>query len=300
MVKTANGVPKMVVVVGETASGKSALAVELARQFDGELVCADSWTVYEGFNVGTAKPSAAERAAVRHHLLDVADPRQGFSAVEFQKLAKAAIEDITGRGKLPIMVGGTGLYIDSVLYEYEFLPAPAEVLRDELNVLTLEQLQTRAGEMRLDTTGIDMRNKRRIIRLIENEGVRPGRGEMRDNTLVLGLARDREHLRERVEARVDAMLAAGLEDEVKALADKYGWEAEPMKGIGYREWRPYFEPRPELHQDVALTRERIVAATMGLAKRQRTWFKRNPRIHWLEGMNTTTEAVDLVTTLLGD
>lgn len=288
----------LVAVVGETASGKSALAFRLAKEFNGELICADSWTVYKGFDIGTAKPSAKERAAVRHHLLDVAEPAAGFSAVEFQKLARSAIDDIVRRGKLPILVGGTGLYVDSVLYDYQFLPAPPTGLRQELDALTLEDLQRHAAQAGLDTTGIDMNNKRRVVRLIENNGLRPSKGPLRERTLLLGIVVDRDHLRQRVEQRVGAMLAAGLEAEVRRLSQKYGWEAEPMKGIGYREWRPYFESRPELKQDLDQTRQRIVAATMGLAKRQRTWFKRNESIHWLQPANTFEQSVGLVTTLI--
>jgi tRNA dimethylallyltransferase len=289
----------LVVIVGETASGKSALALELAQRFDGELVCADSWTVYKGFDVGTAKPTVDERALVRHHLLDIADPKQGFSAVEFQRQARQAITDIQNRGKLPIMVGGTGLYIDSVLFDYQFLPAPPADLRQRLNALTLDELLQQARNSGLDTAGIDVRNKRRVIRLIENNGLRPSRGEMLPGALVMGVSVDREHLRQRIEQRVDAMLAAGLEAEVGHLAEECGWQAEPMKGIGYREWYPYFHPQPGSKQDLAATRERIIAATMGLAKRQRTWFKRNERIHWLSPLNKKDESVELVTTLIG-
>lgn len=294
--RAALGVAPLVVIVGETASGKSALAMELALRFDGELVCADSWTVYRDFNIGTAKPTAEEQARVRHHLLDVAEPQQGFSAVEFQRLARAAIADIQARGKLPVMVGGTGLYIDSVLFDYQFLPAPAAGMREQLSELSLAELQARAGDEGLDTTGIDMRNKRRIIRLIENGGVRPSKSDLRPNTLMMGIQVERELLRQRVTDRVETMLAAGLEEEVARLAERYGWEAEPMKGIGYREWYPFFHPRPGAKQDLLQTKERIIGATMGLAKRQRTWFKRNERIHWLSPVNTIAEAVDLVTT----
>jgi len=288
----------LLVVAGETASGKSALAMELARRFDGELICADSWTVYKGFDIGTAKPSADERAEIPHHLLDVADPERGFSAVEFQRLAKQAIADIENRNKLPIMVGGTGLYIDSVLYDYQFLPPTSDALRDELNQLSLKELVQRVEEQSIDTTDIDMRNKRRIVRLIENNGRRPTKKDLRANTLVLGMAVDREHLRERITHRVEAMLAAGLESEVAQLAKVYGWDAEPMKGIGYREWQPYFEPRPESKQDLDETKQRIVAATMGLAKRQRTWFKRNECIQWLQPPNTLADAVEFLTTFI--
>ena len=283
--------PPLIAIIGETASGKSALAVELAQRFNGELICADSWTVYRDFNIGTAKPTAEECALVPHHLLDVADPREGFSAVVFQRLAKEAIADITARGRLPIMVGGTGLYIDSVLYDYSFLPPSDPELRDELNAMSLEEVLKRADDMELDVTGIDLRNKRRVIRLIENNGVRPDRQELRGNTLVLGIAVEREELRARVTARVDAMLAAGLENEVRRLSETYGWEAEPMKGIGYREWQEIFAGSQNLDE----TRERIIKATMDLAKRQRTWFKRNNGIQWV---SDRSNAVDITTTFL--
>jgi tRNA dimethylallyltransferase len=278
-------------VVGETASGKSALAMELARQFDGELICADSWTVYRGFDIGTAKPTLAEQAEIPHHLLDVADPVEGFSAVVFQGLARQAIADIASRGKLPIMVGGTGLYIDSVLFDYSFLPPSDPVMRAELNELNLEQVLARAGELGLDTVGIDLRNKRRVIRLIENNGERPIKHSMRERTLVIGIPTDREKLHARITARVDAMLALGLEGEVRKLSEQYGWAVEPMKGIGYQEWREYFGGT----QNLVETRERIIKSTMNLAKRQRTWFKRNDRIQWLDDRS---KVVDIVTTFL--
>lgn len=284
----------LIAIIGETASGKSALALELAGQFNGELVCADSWTVYKGFDIGTSKPSLTDLLQVQHHILDVADPTTGFNAVEFQRLAQAAIADIQQRGKLPIIVGGTGLYVDSILYNYQFLPAPKSEQREELNELSLEELQQKVHDLKLNTDGIDMRNKRRIVRLIENEGVRPTKKGLRPHTLVLGIAVNREHLRQRITERVDAMLAAGLEQEVSQLAQRYGWDVEPMKGIGYREWQPYFAGEQSLEQ----TRERIIAATMGLAKRQRTWFKRNDCIQWLSELSTKAKAVALVTTFL--
>ena len=293
--------PPLLAVVGETASGKSALALQLAERFNGELICADSWTVYKGFDIGTAKPTPAERSRLAHHLLDIADPRMGFSAVEFQRRARAAIDDITKRGRLPIMVGGTGLYIDSVLYEYRFLPAPPAGLRQQLSAMTLEQLIERARAASLDLQDIDLRNKRRVIRAIENNGAKPTKQGLRPNTLQLGLQVERDQLRQRVTDRIDAMLAAGLEREVRCLAAQYGWGNEPMKGIGYREWRYYLEPQPGSEQDAAQTRERIINSTMRLAKRQRTWFNNNKRtehIHWLRPTTAYQQAVELVATLL--
>lgn len=281
----------LLVIVGETGSGKSALALEIAEKYNGEIIGADSWTVYRGFTIGTAKPAAEEMARVPHHLYDVVEAPEGFSAVIFKKLAVSAIEEIHARGKLPILVGGTGLYIDSVLYDYEFMPSGAPGERERLSTMSLDQLLAEANQLKIDLSRIDTRNKRRVIRAIETNGMVPVCKPLRDNTLVLGIATDRDTLRSRVTARVDAMIAAGLEAEVRQLAELYGWDVEPMKGIGYREWRDYFLGTQSLDQ----TRGRIISSTINLAKRQRTWFKRNSSIQWLYNSG---EYVDLLTTYL--
>lgn len=278
----------LVVIVGETASGKSALAMELARKYNGEIISADSWTVYPGFSIGTAKPSKDDQVKVPHHMLDVADPKLGYSAAIYKDAANKIITDILSRGKLPIMVGGTGLYIDAVIYDYSFLPKSDDGLRDELNKMTLEELLLRAKEMRLDLEGIDTRNKRRVIRDIENVGQRPGKSGLRDRTLILGVKRDAEHLADRIIKRVDVMFAAGLEKEVDDLRQHYSWDIEAMKGIGYREWKDYFEGTQSLEQ----THERIVRASLGLAKRQRTWFKRNKEIQWCDDFEQAKTKVE--------
>jgi tRNA dimethylallyltransferase len=293
-VEPRSDVTPLIVIVGETASGKSALALEFAQKFDGEIISADSWTVYRDFDIGTAKPSASELAQVPHHLLNIANPLEGFSAPEFKKRAVAAIENITAREKVPFLVGGTGLYVDSILFDYQFLAAPDAVLRQELSALSLDEIRQKITEKGIDTTGIDVRNKRRLIRLLETDGARPEKSALRENTLVLGVQVERDQLRARVADRVDTMLRIGLEDEVLALSQKYGWNVEPMKGIGYREWFEYFSGSQTLDQ----TRDRIISATMNLAKRQRTWFKRNNSIHWLTTEDKYTVAVDLLTTFL--
>ncbi|HSX15225.1 MAG TPA: tRNA (adenosine(37)-N6)-dimethylallyltransferase MiaA [Candidatus Saccharimonadales bacterium] len=283
--------PPLVVIVGETASGKSALAMELAEKFGGELICADSWTVYKGFDIGTAKPTAAERERVPHHMLDVADPAEGFNAVKFQRLAKQAIADITARGKLPILVGGTGLYIDTILYDYGFLPPTDPTLRAKLNTMELPDLLSRAETMGLDLGGIDLRNKRRVIRLIENNGIRPTKQAMRANTLIIGVRRPLEELRQRIVQRIDMMVEHGFADEVKRLGEQYGWDCEPMRAPGYRAFADYVQGRVTL----AAAKERFMLNDLQLAKKQRTWFKRNDSIQWL---SDRSKAVDLVTTFL--
>ena len=268
--------------------------MRLAREFKGEIICADSWTVRREVNIGTAKPTAGERKLVAHHLLDVVGPDEDFTAAVFKRLALKAIDDITNRGKLPIMVGGTGLYIDGVIYDYGFLPAGNREERQDLNVLSPVELLTKIKALGIDPGNVDRRNKRRLIRLIETNGAVPTREKPRDNTLIIGLKTDRQVLEERVIKRVDAMLANSLEGEVRGLAERYGWDCEALKGVGYAQWQNYFlgvQSLPETHQ-------KIIKATLDLAKRQRTWFRRNKSIHWFTSPVKWPEVVDSVTTFL--
>ncbi len=281
----------LVVVVGETASGKSALALDIAGRFNGEIIGADSWTVYKEFDIGTAKPSEAETAEIPHHLFDIADPLKGFNAAQFKRLANNAITDIHSRGRIPILVGGTGLYIDSVIYDFEFMEPGDPNERMRLNALSLDELLAAAEAAGVSLAGVDINNKRRIVRALETNGQEPSSRELRENTILLGIQTERETLRANVIKRVDTMLELGLEREVKTLSGVYGWDIEPMKGIGYREWQDYFLGT----QTLAQTRERIISSTMKLAKKQRTWFKRNNSIHWLANRD---DYVAILTTLM--
>lgn len=281
----------LIVIVGETASGKSSLAIEIAKRFEGEIIGADSWTVYKDFNIGTAKPSTEERADVPHHLFDIVDAPDGFNAALFKQLANEVIKDIHGRGRLPILVGGTGLYVDSIIFDFGFMPPGNPEERERRNGMSIEELLAEAEAEGVSLESVDTRNKRRIIRALETGGQQPKSTNLRENTLVLGIATPRETLKARITARVDAMLLQGLEQEVKRLSEKYGWNVEPMKGIGYREWYEYFHSS----QSVEQTRQRIISSTLKLAKRQRTWFKRNNDIHWLDD---PSKYVDIVTTFL--
>lgn len=286
----------LIAVVGETASGKSELALRLAEQYNGELICADSWTVRRYLDVGTAKPSPADQARVAHHLLDVVDPDEDFTAAVFKRLALAVIADITARGKLPIMVGGTGLYIDGVLFDYDFLPPGEPGQREALNELEIPELLAQIAASGIDLGDTDVRNKRRLIRLLETGGAAQNKQALRSNTLVLGLLPERAELKERITLRVDTMLVAGLEQEVQSIAERYGWDCEGLKGIGYREWHEYFLGT----QTLEATRQRIISSTVGLAKRQRTWFKRNKSIHWFPTPVNYTHVDELVTTYLNN
>lgn len=252
----------LVFIVGATASGKSALAVDVAQRFGGEIICADSRTVYRGMNIGTAKPSLAEQKKVKHHLLDLVTPDQKFNVREFQQLAAQAIKDINKRGKLPIIAGGTGLYVDAVLFDYQFSPPGAR--KSELNPRHLKYQELTAYQKSL-----------------------------RPNILVMGLNHSKEVSAARIKQRVESMFSSGLADEVDVLIQKYGWDAPGLQTIGYQEFRPFFEHTQSLEE----VKKQVERSTILFAKRQRTWFKRNKNIHW---MDDPEQAVDLITTLMNN
>ena len=282
----------LVAIVGSTACGKTPLAIKLAQQFDGELISADSWAVRRYLDIGTAKPMPRELNGVPCHMIDVVDVCQDFSAAAYKRLAMPIIDEVTSRKKLPILVGGSGLYIDAILYNYSFLPRSTRAVREELNTLNLAELRDKAELLNLPTEKIDMRNKRRIIRLIETQGALPVKHKLRRNTLIIGLNMERDQLVGAIRARVQTMLDMGLEGEVRRLSANYGWQCEGLKGIGYHEWRAYFDGLQSLEQ----TGERIIKDTLSLSKRQTTWFGRNKDIHWFNSPVKYAEVVELVTT----
>lgn len=282
--------PPLVVIVGQTASGKSALGMQLAQKFDGEIICADARTVYRGMDIGTAKPTKKNRATARHHMLDIAAPDKQFTAAEFKKRANNIIHDIHKRNKLPIMVGGTGLYIDSVIFDYKFPPKGDTTLRGELAKLSVEALQEEVLKREIELP-LNERNPRHLIRAIETGGVATARSELRSNTLVIGLQLAREELHQRISQRVDEMVQAGFEDEVRDLLEKYGYGAEALQAPGYKAFAEYIAGHISSEEARAL----FIRNDMQLAKRQRTWFKRNKSIHWL---SDPKQAVDIVTTFL--
>jgi tRNA dimethylallyltransferase len=265
----------LVVVVGPTASGKSALAMRIAERYNGEIIAADSRTVYRGMDIGTAKPTTEDQQLVPHHLVDVRNPDEPFSAAEFKKLADEAIADIQSRGKLPVMVGGTGLYVDAVLFDYKFGPAADEAERERLNGLSVEELQAICREKNI-ALPINSQNKRHLVRAIELGGLMNHKKQLRDNTLVVGIATERDILRERIEKRAAEMVATGVVGEVALMGARYQWKGEAMKGNIYRIFRGVVEGEKSIQEAT----EEFVRSDMALAKRQMTWFKRNPGIVW--------------------
>ena len=220
---------------------------------------------------------------------DIIEPNDDFSAVVFKDLAQKAIDSISSRGKLPIMVGGTFLYVDAVLHDYSFMNVGNPKQRAFLNSKSIKELIDIINQRGYDLSGIDTRNKRRLVRLIEAEGDRPKSSVLRTNTLMIGVTRSRTELRKRMEQRVESMFAQGLKHEVESLAKKYGWGTEALKAIGYREWQAYFEGEQSREE----TKRRIVRNTLSrLAKRQRSWFKKNPQIVWVEDVEQAKSVVE--------
>ncbi len=270
--------PSLIVVVGPTASGKSNLALKIALEFKGEIICADSRTIYRGMDIGTAKPLFSEQQKIKHYLLDVTEPGEVFSVADFQKLAQKAVGEIQKAGALPVVTGGTGLYIDALLFDYDFAGDRAVHNTNELEGFDLPALQAKATELGMEVPSGTWLNPRHLRSFIARGGTARRRTVPDKTTLVVGLRPDRATLYRRIEQRVGAMFEAGLLQEVEGLARAYGWDNEAMTGIGYREFKPYFDEVASLEQVKAA----IVQNTKAYAKRQLTWFKRHPFIQWFD------------------
>jgi tRNA dimethylallyltransferase len=282
--------PPVIALVGTTASGKSDLGIQLALRLDGEIVSADSRQVYRGLDLGAGKVTPAERALVPHHLLDVADVRRRLTVAQYQRLAFGAIEEIRARGRVPLLVGGTGLYVRAVVDNPAFPAVPPDPgLRAELEARPLADLVAELA--RLDPEAarqLDVRNPRRVVRALEvtlATGIpfsrQLKRGRPRVRVLQLGLTWPRAELRRRIEARVEARLATrpSMLDETRGLLEA-GVPAERLLELGleYRFLTRYL--LGELSYDAMVAALKL--AIHQFAKRQLTWFRRDPRIHWLD------------------
>lgn len=280
--------PKPVIVIaGATASGKSNLAIKLAKKYKGEIISADSRTIYKGMDIGTAKPTAEDRSAVPHHGLDLIEPSETFSAAEFQIYAKAKVSEIHDHGRLPIIVGGTGLYIDGLVYDFTFTDALDPALRQRIGSMTLEELQAEARVLGIDESEVNFANPRHLGRAIERGGLMGSRKDLPANILYIGLAVDKEMLNERVAARVDKMFAAGLVEEVQNLIKKFGSEAPGLLAPGYKDIASCLDSGVSLEE----VKELLIRSHQKLAKRQITWFKRNSDIVWCETEHQVEQVV---------
>lgn len=266
----------VVVIVGPTASGKTGLAIKLAKQFNGEVVCADSRTVYTGMDIGTAKPSIDEQAGISHWGLDIAGPDERFTAANFKQYANKKIDEIRRRGKVPFVVGGTGLYVDAVLFDYDFPKPISDEMREKLEQMSVGSLYKYCTEHNIELP-VDDKNKRRLIRAISGPGVtKQRRNAPIENSIVAGIATNNDTLRTRIHDRTEQMFSHGVVDEATTLAEQYGWDAEAMTSNVYREIKNYLDGNVTLDETKSLFETR----DWQLAKRQMTWFRRNPYIEW--------------------
>jgi tRNA dimethylallyltransferase len=285
--------PSLIVIAGPTAVGKTQVAVALARRIGAEIVCADSRTLYRGMDIGTAKPSRAERDAVPHHLLDVADPDRPLTLAEYQRLTIRALDEIRARGRMPLLVGGTGLYIRAVVDRLRIPPvAPDRVLR-----AALEEEERTGGPgalhrrlSRVDplaASRIDPRNVRRVIRALEVQA-RTGipisvlQADIRasaEATLMVALTLDRARLDDRIDRRIDAQLASGLVEEVQRLLEAgYARTLPALQGIGYKEIAAYLDGAISREEAVSLLRRH----SRRYARRQLMWVRADPRYRWID------------------
>ena len=271
---------KLIVVAGPTAVGKTALGIELAQRFNGEIISGDSQQVYRQLNIGTAKATPQEQAVAVHHLIDVRDVDESYSAYDFVTEAQIAITDIVNRGKLPIIVGGTGLYLQSLLEGYHL---GGQVDQEQVLVYRskLEQLSDLELFEQIDSLGIEIKeiNRRRAIRALElyRFSDNPENTETTFDPFIIGLDDERSLIYERINTRVDNMIELGLLEEAKWLYDNYP-EAQSSRGIGYKELFPYFSGEQTL--DEAL--EKLKQNTRRFAKRQLTWFRNRMRVKFYQ------------------
>jgi tRNA dimethylallyltransferase len=296
------GAPPIIGIVGPTASGKTDLAMALAQRFAVEILVADSRQVYRGMDVGTAKPDAAARAAVPHHLLDLADPDEAFTVAEWVARARAILPDAAARGRQPLLVGGSGLYVSALLDGHDYAgqgwsPELRAGLTRALEAEGLEPLAARLAERTPDVAAhTDLRNPRRVVRALERAeagsgGAEPRAQPYRGTVALIGIERPRDELYRRIDERAGWLFANGLIDEVRSLLDAgYGPDLRPMTGHGYREAAAYLAGEASLADAIALTARR----TRQYAKRQLTWFRRDDRIRWLAAGTRRADELDLV------
>ena len=288
----------VVVICGPTASGKTALSVELAKELDAEIISADSMQIYKGMDIATAKPSISERDGVPHHLMDFLDPCEAFSVADYVRLAREKISDMAARGKLPMIVGGTGLYISSLINNIQFEESECDyAYREQLRQLAAEKgngyLMDMLKEIDPETAAsLHENNQSRVIRALEvykitgktmSQTQRESRAEPSPyEPCMIALDYDRSQLYDRINKRVDIMLEEGLLEEAREF---YSREDYPTaaQAIGYKELLPYLKGSEELDTCV----ERLKQETRKYAKRQLTWFRKDERIHWIKVTDNT-------------
>lgn len=290
---------KLLVIIGPTAVGKTKLSIELAHRFNAEIISGDSMQIYRGMDIGTAKIKKDEMEGIPHHLIDIKEPYENFSVAEFQHLVRAKIKEIAEKGKLPMIVGGTGLYIQSVIYDYRFADVPGdEALRRKLeeraNEIGNEALHKELMEKApVSAAHIHPNNRRRVIRALEIFHLTGGKTmhdfqinqqpELMYQTALIGLTMEREKLYERINQRVDLMMKQGLLEEVKSLHSQGLRDCQSIQAIGYKEIYEYLDGKISLEQAV----ENLKQNSRRYAKRQLTWFRNKMDVQWFNMTDVT-------------
>ncbi|HZG59872.1 MAG TPA: tRNA (adenosine(37)-N6)-dimethylallyltransferase MiaA [Anoxybacillus sp.] len=284
---------KLVVIIGPTAVGKTKLSIELAKRLNGEIISGDSMQVYKGMDIGTAKIKPEEMEGIPHHLIDIKEPTESFSVAEFQQMVRPLISEITKRDKLPMIVGGTGLYIQSVIYDYQFSDAPSDDnYRRKLEKFALEHgavaLHEKLKEIDPQSAErIHPNNVRRVIRAMEifhctgktmTEWQKQQTPDLLYDVALIGLTMEREQLYRRINERVDQMMAEGLLDEVKTLYESGVRDCQSIQAIGYKEIYEYLDGRISLAEAV----EQLKQNSRRYAKRQLTWFRNKMPVQWFD------------------
>lgn len=276
----------LVVIVGPTASGKTSLAISLAEQFGGEIICADSRTIFKDMDIGTAKPTKEEQARVPHWGIDLIAPGVRYTAADFKQYAEQKIDEIRSRGHIPFLVGGTGLYVDAVVFDYQFGNEADQDLRSQLEKLSIEQLHEYCRDNNINLPENKL-NKRYVIRAIEQNGRATERkNEPVSPSLIVGIATEKDILRTRIARRAEQLFEDGVVAEATMLGEKYGWDSAAMTGNIYPLIHSYLIGERTLDEIKA----KNTTADWHLAKRQLTWLRRNPYIKWL----SLTDAKDFL------
>lgn len=297
---------KAIVICGPTASGKTALSIELAKRINGEIVSCDSMQIYKEMDIGTAKPTKEEMQGIPHYMIDIISPNERYSVADYKKDAKKAIREIIQKGKVPIIVGGTGLYVDSLIYEIEYPDIKFdEKYRQELEKQVqeegLEKLYKKAQEIDPEAMlKISQNDKKRILRVLEiykatgknktEQEKKSREKEPEFDYLVYGLNMPREKLYERINLRVDIMIKQGLIEEVQEIYKKYSEFPTAMQGLGYKEVVEYLEGFLTKEEMI----EKIKQETRRYAKRQMTWFRKNKQTIWLDAENTEQNNLQII------
>ncbi|MBU2473010.1 tRNA (adenosine(37)-N6)-dimethylallyltransferase MiaA [Patescibacteria group bacterium] len=278
---------KLIIILGPTASGKSDLAIKLAKEFNGEIISADSRQIYKEMDIGTAKVTKKEMDNIPHYLINIINPNQEFTLAQYKKLAVKTIKDIQKRNKLPFLVGGTGLYIQSIVDNLQIPEVvPDKKLRDKLENQTNQKLYNQLKKLDPESLKvININNKRRMIRALEvclstkkSFSQQRKKGKPLFNILQIGIKPNKKTLERKINQRADKMIQAGLIEEVKNLIKKYGHKPYSMSGIGYKEIISYLEKKISLDK----AKELIKIHTRQYARRQMSWFRRDKKIKWIK------------------